>query len=121
MHSHLLLHTSGFSYLYIFGWIFYIFIPLIEVCIAMTISSPTTLNDLLSLSNRRLELTMSELNPQPLPPRSISVDEFAESAFKAVLRATEVQKLPKGPIIYGIIYMPDLQSQSFNVQERPQG
>jgi hypothetical protein len=38
----------------------------------------------------------------------ISVQDFAETAFKAVMRAVEAQKFPHGPIIWGIIYQPQL-------------
>jgi hypothetical protein len=49
-------------------------------------------------------------------PDSISVDDFAEATFKAVMRAAEArklepgddrQKLILGPIIYGIIWWPE--------------
>ena len=40
------------------------------------------------------------------PIGRITVDEFAETAFKAVMRAVEAQKFPHGPIIWGIIYQP---------------
>jgi hypothetical protein len=38
----------------------------------------------------------------------ITVDEFAEVTFAAVLRALENRRLvPRGPIIYGIIWFPE--------------
>ena len=38
----------------------------------------------------------------------ISVDEFAEVTFNAILRALEARKIPpKGPIIFGIIWFPE--------------
>ena len=38
----------------------------------------------------------------------ISVDEFAEVTFNAILRALEARKIPpRGPIIYGIIWFPE--------------
>jgi hypothetical protein len=38
----------------------------------------------------------------------ITVDEFAEVTFSAILRALETRKLrPGGPIIYGIIWFPE--------------
>jgi hypothetical protein len=49
-------------------------------------------------------------------PGSISVDEFTEATFKAVLRAAEARKagtgvdregILAGPIIYGIIWWPE--------------
>jgi uncharacterized membrane protein len=49
-------------------------------------------------------------------PGSISVDEFTEATFKAVLRASEARKaahgadrqdFKPGPIIYGIIWWPE--------------
>jgi hypothetical protein len=45
----------------------------------------------------------------PLPPPRISVDEFTESVFSGVLRAVQAQGVTRkpGPIIYGIIYMPE--------------
>jgi hypothetical protein len=45
----------------------------------------------------------------PLPPPRISVDEFTESVFSGVLRALQTQRGPRrpGPIIYGIIYVPE--------------
>lgn len=54
----------------------------------------------------------------PLPPPRLSVEDFTEAVFKGVLRAIETQKvgtgtgrakagLKFGPIIYGIIYIPE--------------
>jgi hypothetical protein len=43
----------------------------------------------------------------PAVPVRIGVEEFTEVTFNAVLRAVEAQKFPRGPIIYGIIYMPE--------------
>jgi hypothetical protein len=37
----------------------------------------------------------------------ITVDEFTEVTFNAVFRALQERKVPLGPIIYGIIYMPE--------------
>jgi|GEM_PF-6349271 len=42
------------------------------------------------------------------PLSRITVAEFAETAFKSVMRAIEAQKFPHGPIIWGIIYQPQL-------------
>jgi hypothetical protein len=46
-------------------------------------------------------------------PGSISVDDFTEATFKAVLRAAEARKVdpelrfPQGPILYGIVWWPE--------------
>lgn len=37
---------------------------------------------------------------------SIPFDQFTESTLAAVLRAVELQKLPRSPIIIGIIWLP---------------
>jgi hypothetical protein len=52
----------------------------------------------------------------PLPPPRISVDQFTESVFSGVLRALQTQGSHRrpGPIIYGIIYVPE--SGQFQVQ-----
>src|ERR1700730_1369316 len=39
--------------------------------------------------------------------KTVSVEQFTEVTFNAVLRAIDAQKFPHGPIIYGIIYMPE--------------
>jgi hypothetical protein len=39
-------------------------------------------------------------------PANISVSEFTEATFAAVMRAIEARQFPRGPIIYGIIYLP---------------
>ncbi|HEY0603168.1 MAG TPA: hypothetical protein VGD58_09665 [Herpetosiphonaceae bacterium] len=36
----------------------------------------------------------------------ISVDDFTEAVFSSVLRALQTQKIPLGPIIYGIWFDP---------------
>jgi len=38
---------------------------------------------------------------------SITIEEFTEVTLGAVLRALEARKLPRGPIIIGIIWMPE--------------
>ena len=45
----------------------------------------------------------------PLPPPRVTVDEFTEAVFNGVLRAVQAQSAIRkpGPIIYGIIYMPE--------------
>jgi hypothetical protein len=40
------------------------------------------------------------------PAGKITVEDFTEATFNAVLRAIEARKFPHGPIIYGIVYMP---------------
>ena len=50
---------------------------------------------------------MGQPTHDPSIPARIGVEEFAEVTFNAVLRAVEAQKFPRGPIIYGIIYMPE--------------
>jgi hypothetical protein len=46
----------------------------------------------------------------PMPGRAtaahISVEEFTEATFNAVLRAIDARQFPHGPIIYGIWYLP---------------
>lgn len=39
--------------------------------------------------------------------RSVTVEEFTEVTLGAVLRALEARKLPRGPIIIGIIWAPE--------------
>ncbi len=41
------------------------------------------------------------------PARSITFEDFTEVTFQAVLRALEARKLPRGPIIIGIIWAPE--------------
>jgi hypothetical protein len=41
----------------------------------------------------------------------ITMEEFTEVTLGGVLRAIEARKLPLGPIIYGIIWTPDLGSR----------
>jgi hypothetical protein len=45
----------------------------------------------------------------PIPPPRVTVDEFTEAVFNGVLRAVQAQGAIRkpGPIIYGIIYMPE--------------
>jgi hypothetical protein len=50
----------------------------------------------------------------------ISVQDFAEISFKAVMRAIEAQKFPHGPIIWGIIYQPQL-GQATVIHPQPGG
>ena len=49
--------------------------------------------------------------PTPTKAGQISVDQFAEATFAAVLRALQAERqpgrLPLGPIIYGIIAFPE--------------
>ena len=51
----------------------------------------------------------SESPTLPLPPPRVTVDEFTEAVFNGVLRAVQAQSTIRkpGPIIYGIIYMPE--------------
>jgi hypothetical protein len=57
---------------------------------------------------------MADLNPQPLPPKTIAFDAFVESTTQAVLRAVQAQSVrsatgvPLRPprIIIGIIAEP---------------
>jgi hypothetical protein len=50
---------------------------------------------------------MGQPAPNTTLPARIGVEEFTEVTFNAVLRAIEAQKFPRGPIIYGIIYVPE--------------
>jgi hypothetical protein len=67
---------------------------------------------------------MADLNPQPLPPKTIAFDAFVESTTQAVLRAVQAQGLGSGSnatvrpprIIIGIIAEPSFElSQSVEV------
>lgn len=49
---------------------------------------------------------MQETDTGKEPLKAVSVEQFTEVTFNAVLRAIDAQKFPHGPIIYGIIYMP---------------
>jgi hypothetical protein len=57
---------------------------------------------------------MADLNPQPLPPKTIAFDAFVESTTQAVLRAIQAQSFRSGTnvpirpprIIIGIIAEP---------------
>jgi hypothetical protein len=49
-----------------------------------------------------------------MPPQQIAVEDFTQVAFEGVLRAIEARnredfRLPYGPIIYGIVWDPDMQ------------
>ena len=37
----------------------------------------------------------------------ITVDEFTQVTFNAVLKALQERKVPHGPLIYGIIWLPE--------------
>jgi hypothetical protein len=61
-------------------------------------------------------------------PSRVSIDEFTEAAFTGVLRALAAQQpttgrpiiTRPGPIIYGIIYLPDagqIQVQAINAED----
>lgn len=59
-----------------------------------------------------------ELNPQPLPPGKVSLDDFVEAVTRGVNRAIEVKtggvvttSLGRPPIIIGIILDPVALSQ----------
>lgn len=41
-------------------------------------------------------------------PAKITLEEFTEVTLAGVLRAIEARKLPLGPIIFGIIWTPEL-------------
>jgi hypothetical protein len=43
--------------------------------------------------------------------RKITFEEFTELTLGGVLRAIESRKLPPGPIIFGIIWTPELGSR----------
>lgn len=51
------------------------------------------------------------INPKSARAGRIELQDFTQVAFEAVLRASEVKKLPPnkipGPIIFGIIWWPD--------------
>lgn len=49
----------------------------------------------------------------------ITVAEFAEVTFAAILRALEGRKVPRGPIIFGIIYTPEGLGERFGLQGGP--
>lgn len=68
---------------------------------------------------------MADLNPQPLPPKSIPFDAFVESTTQAVLRAVQAQSVRSGTgtpvrpprIIIGIIAEPAAElSQSVEAE-----
>jgi hypothetical protein len=44
---------------------------------------------------------------KPGTARSISLEDFTELTLQSVLRAVEARKLPHGPIIIGIIWLPE--------------
>jgi hypothetical protein len=60
---------------------------------------------------------MADLNPQPLPPKTIAFDDFVESTTQAMLRAVQAQSVrsatnvPLRPprIIIGIIAEPNAE------------
>jgi hypothetical protein len=60
-----------------------------------------------------------ELNPQPLPPGKVNLDDFVEAVTKGVSRAIEVRtsnveatSFKRPPIIIGIILDPAALSQT---------
>jgi hypothetical protein len=48
----------------------------------------------------------------------ITLEDFAEVTLGGVLRAIESRKLPLGPIIFGIIWTPELGARSSEASQR---
>jgi len=51
---------------------------------------------------------------------SISLEDFTELTLQSVLRAVEARKLPHGPIIIGIIWLPEGFSQLAGAKSSPE-